>query len=407
MKTIAANIRQKKLSVFDPMAGQAHAISSLTWLGHDVWLNDYNPALILLAWLRSRAVLNDLEILLHRYLDWLSGVELPSFDSGTNRDTAIEFHQGWIAPHVQDGLFEYANQLDGRSIGELFQDESNCRDELFKWASVVLAARRLVTYSKSDNTTWLKPGGLIRHTDIKKEIIQELEKLATWRREKTDRFGSSVFSSSESIASFSVSEAKNLKIDFARNADVVVCSPPYANRLDYSAMWAPELKVFEMLSDDSIFQQVKEAQIASTVTKGRQFHESDLDAIATDVSRSLKEIRDSKEYASIGYYYPYFANFCLDLHKSILSAAAASASAKMWLVFIRDTTRKDTLVESHRVVEFALEQAGFRRTDDTEFDIVRSHIGVARKGYAKQTLHGLAQREWSLIFTSVGGKHAG
>ncbi len=43
----------RKQIIFDPMGGQAVALSSLAWQGHKVWVGDINPALSFMASLRD------------------------------------------------------------------------------------------------------------------------------------------------------------------------------------------------------------------------------------------------------------------------------------------------------------------------------------------------------------------
>ncbi|MDB4223665.1 hypothetical protein N9850_07805 [Granulosicoccus sp.] len=400
METIARHVKHDQMSIFDPMAGQAFGLSSLTWLGHDVWLNDYNPALILFAWLRSRQVMDQFDELKKDYTDWLAEINFENTAETSSKNSTIDFHEGWLAASIQEDLLKYGQKLTSTNLQKLLQNENFSRTDLFKLATVVLAARRLAVFSKSDNVTWLKPGGLLRVKDLKTEILSELEELTQWRIALLAQFGEDLFRKSDSACHLSAVQVNAICPEFAASTDIVICSPPYANRLDYSTMWAPELKILEALGQDGLCSEIKANQVATNIVKGREDLSSKLGDLPDDVIESLEEIRNSTEYASKSYYFPYFAHFCIDLHHAILASVRSAPSAKRWLVFIRDTTRKDTLIESHRIVEHALYVAGLSKTSDSELGIVRNHVGVSRRGYAKQTLHGLVQREWSLCFTT-------
>src|SRR5439155_26131331 len=87
-------------------------------------------------------------------------------------------------------------------------------------------------------------------------------------------------------------------------ASAVVTSTPYANRLDYTRMWAPELEVLSaMWSADST--EIKAMQIGSTVVEGKAVTSEAEAILPTPIRRVLHQIRADTDWgASESYYYP-------------------------------------------------------------------------------------------------------
>ena len=398
LETILATVAQDKTSIFDPMAGQAYALSTLTWLGHDVWLNDYNAALMLLAWLRSRAVQAEFEELRAEFVRWLSELHLGK-EEGEAAGGPMEFNESWVSGRTATCLHALKKHLSPTPVRQMLEDEPAHRRDLFRLAAVVLAARRVTTYTKSDNRTWLKKGGVDRRPNLKNEIITELENLSSWRAGLLQRLGDDLFDRSSGNAFLTSTPSKSLPSEFARDCHVGICSPPYANRLDYSAMWAPEISVLSEISDACGIEELKERQVAANVTRNRTPSYDAIGILPEQVVTALKGISSSSEYASNSYYYPYFANFALDLHWSMTAAIAAGSHCGTWILFLRDTARKDVLLESHLIIDGVFEGAGYKRDEASNLSVLRSHVGVARRNYARAGLHGLAQREWTLIYS--------
>lgn len=404
---IARELQGTQKTVFDPMAGQAFAISTLTWLGHNVNVNDHNLALVLLAWLRSRQTLSNIHHFATQFRIWSDPIEKEIAQCAINRNEKLNFCQNWISQSVDEQLNIYLSHFKNRIVPEvLLRDPEKHAEKLFRLAVVVLSARRIALFSQSDNATWLKPGGVERNINIVQEIRREIDNLIEWIKQLEEIYGHDIFSRSDSrIGLHSVNISQSL-VSLAEEAEIGVCSPPYANRLDYSAMWAPELHVLARLTTEADPKIVKESQIATTMKRSKFDTQPSSNQLPESVQRSLIEIQQSDEYASSSYYYPYFKQFSDDLLAAMNNFILSASSADTWLIFIRDTARKDTLIESHKICEAVLVNSGFEPTSEISLGIVRSHVGLTRRNYSSPTLHGFAQREWVLRFKRTGVDNA-
>ena len=106
-----------------------------------------------------------------------------------------------------------------------------------------LASRRISTFRLSDNVTWLRPGGLSPTVTLPHAL---LEATCDWQRWCE---GISL-SRPRGQLRLQLSSADQFRID--TRPDVIVTSPPYANRLDYTRMWAPESAVVLALVERSL-----------------------------------------------------------------------------------------------------------------------------------------------------------
>jgi hypothetical protein len=180
--------------------------------------------------------------------------------------------------------------------------------------------------------------------------------------------------------------------------DAIVVSPPYANRLDYSSMWAPESEILAALFDKPTAY-LKDEQLGSTVVTRRRPSEELVQTLPKGTQLELKTIRSDESKASDSYYYPFFANYALGLQQAIKGWAPSIRLGGRMIIFVRNTVRKDQLFRADELIRETLIESGFAevRTSQTN-QVIRSHIGLLRHRRTKTGVHGLAQLESWLSF---------
>lgn len=385
--------------VFDPMAGQAFGLSTLSWFGHKVRINDINPAPLLLAWLRSGPVLSNIATLAKDYKAWLSSVKDKLDSQHRVGGGRIEFITGWLSPEIAAQLELYGdlatNSSQSISLSNLSSLDSTL---LFRLAVAVLAARRVTCYMQSDNRTWLKPGGLNNKPSLSQAIAEELDVLLSSQLAQYCNSQLGLFRTEASSLEITCSDVANHHLSHFRHECIGVTSPPYANRLDYSVMWGPELWVISTILSSVSREAIKRDQIGTVQVRKDDDLEENVQHLPKSTQLELSQIRESNAYASKSYYYPFFRQFALDLHGGMQHSIEATPRALKWLVFIRDTTRKDVLFSSHAICESVMEAKGFMRRTENDLQIVRNHVGLLRRSKAQTAVYGLAQREWWLVF---------
>lgn len=375
--------------ILDPMSGQAHYLAELVWRGHDIWLGDINPGPLLLANLRDPILVmqaENLKTFLLRQLDTLA-------KQSVHHKPA--YSEEWIPEILRDELRKYAT---GFSIFDSCSTTPcrgmwSARPEVRFAASLpVLAARQIACYTASDNLTWLKRGGLQTSFSIYPALFAALHQWIAYAADASKRFRGV----SPGRLHIDIMNAESGNLGEGRLPNLIVTSPPYANRLDYTRLWGPELEVFAAMAglDTS---SVKSDQIGTTVVTKRRPTTADISSLPNFIQHVLEAIRsDGAHKASESYYHPFFANYAFSLHNGFKHIGQRLQRNGHIVVFIRDTIRKDVLFPAGKLVEETLKSVGVDEIVEKKEVIIRHHVGLRRKD-AQSGMYGLAQREWWLV----------
>lgn len=376
------------------MSGQAHALAQLAWSGSRVHLSDVNPSVLLLAALRSPDIIADRNGLCSYMAELIRDVDVDFAPIGR------EFHRGWLHASVAESLGRFARTLGSGRIWDAQGNEpprrsKTVRRRLFGLGIAVLAARDLCTYGVSDNLTWLRPGGMLGVASLSDALTRALRAWRVFADEAGESIGSrpggSVYVRPRDIT---VSGSPC-------SVEMVVTSPPYANRLDYTRLWAPECAVGAAVLGVEATENSQ--QIGSNVvSRGGERVETAMEVLrnrllAPSAKRALLAIlRDGSPYSDT-YYFPFFASYAAKLLVALEHVARSVDRRGAAMVFVRDTVRKDILFPTGELVSRAMSRGyGFRRAA-AQRRIIRRHVGYRRKGSAIG-LMGLAQQEWWFLF---------
>lgn len=375
-------------TILDPMAGQGFFLSRAAPKDSRVWLGDINPGPLLLASLRDPALIRKSTALYTWYSDRLKLCRL------SNRSFQAEYCDEWVPQALKNDLLEYSTVFRLNRLGnplelnaKLWQAPARTR---FAAALVALAARDLACYTGSDNVTWLKRGGLQRHGSIREPLRNAMNRWLEYAESRAGR------SRPTYELHLSVMDSAVGCFGTCPKVDLIVTSPPYANRLDYSRMWAPELQVLAAMLDFDPTA-VKARQIGTTVVHARKPTDAAIAALPSFMRTTLKQIRDDDgAKASASYYYPFFCNYAISLSSSFVHLVGKMRSGCTAVVFVRDTVRKDTLFQAGRLVDEIFRSRGCIRLAKHEV-VIRHHVGMMRRS-SPASMFGLAQREWWLVF---------
>ena len=383
----------KGKTILDPMAGQAFALSQMSWEGANVRLGDINPATLLLASLRDPTLIRS-----RQYLrQWLSKIIATLAKKRVPRVNA-QVVSGWIAPSTAHQLDEYARRLGLGLFANPFTPKSDFWtgdiEARFGAAIAVMAARDIACYRTTDNVTWLRPGGILRARRISDVLRSALDKWVS--------FANSVaaeYSLDDGSTGSIVAEPMNVERGLfgrTKNVSWIITSPPYANRLDYTRMWGPEINVLASMVGANA-ESLKREQVGTTVVEGIDYSEGEKQ-LPRFIRVALQEIQSDQTKYSENYYYPFFRNYAVSLMHSMKHLAERLRVNGTLMVFVRDTVRKDVLFPTGRLITSALtgKSVGLVRLD-AEKQIIRQHIGFVRKASSKG-VYGLAQQEWWLVF---------
>lgn len=374
--------------ILDPMAGQAYALSALSGLGHQVWAGDLNPAPLVLASLRSSDFARHRSELVHYVRETVSRVA-----RRRRPQHAPRFIEDWLPPSIRQDLVDYAELLGINifntpySFSQAFWSLS--LESRFAVAISVLAARQLTCFRRTDNLTWLKPGGLPQHLRFRQPISQALN---VWSAYVDDQQKSSL----RSTVTLNRMNAELGIFGSCPQVDFIVTSPPYANRLDYTRLWAPESQVLAALANGSVAE-IQDSQIGTTTVALRGVPELSV-PLPEIVEDALQEIRADPAPYSSTYYFPFFRNYAASMQRMLQHLQSKVSPKGEMLIFVRDTARKDVLFPTGRLVTETIltSDMGFTLKREQR-QIIRQHVGYRRRSTTRG-LYGLAQQEWWLRF---------
>ena len=366
------------LRLLDPFCGLGSLLPTLVTRGHSVDAIDVNPVAIAFVELKrpeylrvSQQAVAVLEVVLKH---------LPS----TISSSSVRFEQGWLTDDIADWLRRYSQLVKRHTPAGGLRDEHEAIVRALTRLPL-LTARDLTTYSSSDNASWLKAGGLRRTIDVRASISTAAHAWVAYLKNAypQDPIGT---------LTVSVGDARSLAAE--AEYDGVVFSPPYANRLDYVRMLAPEFAVLEALAGDVA--RVSPSQLlGTTVVRNSMPDPLTVRSLPVCARRALEEIRHAKAKASSSYYYPFFANYAIGLDSSIRHVARALRPRGRGLIFVRDTPRKDVLFPTGQIIASILRSS--ECTVQASSRVVTHHIGMRRRR-THVSLQGLAQREWTIAF---------
>lgn len=380
-------------TILDPMAGQGFALSNLARQGATIWLGDLDPAPLLLAHLRNpRLVLHS-----SQYSEWLMSVIARLSRRRSNRSTSNRFVNTWLAPEIARGLIEYSSLIGLGLFANPYVSESGfwTGDEFTQFATAiaVLAARDLTCFRQTDNLTWLKPGGLLRETQLHRSLQSALER---WRA-YCATCHASIQAPPYGGLHIQPMSVEHGEFGSAPKPSWIITSPPYANRLDYSRMWAPEISVLSTMCNTTL-ERLRVEHIGTNVVEHITVAKQEEQALPKKVRDALRQIRDDSADYSRVYYYPFFRNYAVSLMRSLKHLAQRLRVGGKLLIFVRDTVRKDVRFPTGELVRTILtsKECGLTCVRE-ERKVIRHHIGFLRKA-SSRGVYGLAQVEWWLMF---------
>ena len=380
-------------TVLDPMAGLGRFMTDLAWEGHRVLLGDLNPAVLLLAHLRDPHLsehggsLGDK--LQHRIEEMANELDSAKQES--------KYVSEWAPDVTKLALKAYVKHLginsDLNPSSEEFWQQS--KETLFRISIPILAARGLTTFTRTDNSTWIKPGGVWVPRYISQVIMDTLSR---WRQLVGSQIGQRPLGPAVGEMTVRHMDAESGFFPINDKADVVITSPPYANRLDYSRLWGPELAIESSMFPMLDVHGYQTRQLASNFTHFR-YDQGEEESLPPSIRDALQQLVTSQRVRSKAYYYRYFKNYAIGLHKAFKSIGKQVRKGGTIVIFIRDTVAADILFETHKIIGQTLEQESFVLDQDLGAvqKTIRNHVGVIR-GNRNIGLYGLAQREWWLVY---------
>jgi len=304
---------------------------------------------------------------------------------------------GWIAPSIAQDLKDLARQIGLGLFADPYDFSADFwRDNpqaVFDIGIILLAARELSCYRSTDNRTWLRAGGRMRHIRIKKAVEHALDCWVHYARTVAEK------PMSDGTLDVARMDPSQDSFGDCPKPSAIVTSPPYANRLEYTRMWGPETEVLAAICEKSTLD-VRRRQMGTTLVKEQCLRELGLEGLPKQIQQVLEAIRDDAAKYSASYYYPFFQMYAQSLSASIRNMANKLRKRGVMVVIVRDTVRKDQLFATSQLVsDILVGEFGFEAMKSVR-KVVKGHVGQLRQK-SQSGVYGLAQLEWWLSFRKV------
>lgn len=374
-------------TIFDPMSGQGYLLSKQVYSGRSIILGDLNPVAIMLASLRNPEYCSRSEFLYHEANKFLDMFEAEKCFENSKNSYCDEI----VSEPTKNFLLNYRARLLDEYHSDVTLDNRFWSLPLiyrFLLTLPILSSRRITNFRKSDNSTWLMSGSLIRFDN---PLVEMRRSLLDWYQ-----FAQSLDYTAHSLTTlFFNATSENDYISLEDPFDQIITSPPYANRLDYSRYWLPELTVLSYISEFKV-DKYKRDVIGSNIVSKKKVKNTEL--LNKQTIEELELIKQDGNHGSSSYYYPYFRNYATELSYSLKLMHQYLADSGKIILFIRDTRRKDVLLSTKNIVDHVLSEMLGCELLDFSLKVIRNHPGKKQSKKNQTSLIGDAQREWWLVY---------
>ncbi len=153
---------------------------------------------------------------------------------------SMKFIDAWFPASVRADLRDFAEMVSLPLFDDPFDWTGNfwesSKETQFAIGIVLLSARLVACSRTTDNPTWSKPGGLAREARLAPSVLKSL---ALWESYAESQEIDSARIGTGRLVVRRTNVSKGILTGVPK-AHAVITSPPYANRLDYTKLWAPE-----------------------------------------------------------------------------------------------------------------------------------------------------------------------
>ncbi len=241
------------------------------------------------------------------------------------------FSRNWFDEDVAKRLLQFYNDI---TVYAANRDGNLKRITI---AAFVLSLRANACYGTSSNPTWLKKGGMVPGTNIKKAFLAAFDFIGKWHditygKIKRKRIFGRVYQ-------------KDIKsIPDRQLYQLCITSPPYCNRLDYKRMMAPE---YYFMSRYIQQKEEDEAFIGDNV-----IHDLDLKVYQPTEyeARLLKDIRSRQMPDDKDYYYKYYFKYLYELDIVLNKIMVALRKHGTLLIAVQNSHYKDIAINIDDII---------------------------------------------------------
>lgn len=312
----------KDATILDPWNGSGTTTLNCALAGYNVIGIDLNPVMNIIAKSKfsdSNDVFSALKI--------VKGLRVNCYPKNTFDKSDFLLH--WFDSNTASYIRYISHYLQKR-----------CKDiSLSSVYSLIFLAlfslvRKYVGKFIASNPTWVKKSKLddekvsINNKKIKSDLLDFINgKLCSTYIDKAITVGNEIFHCSSST---------NLPLD-DNSIDAIITSPPYCTRIDYGIATSPELGVLLGNYPKAIDELRRKLTGRTTIDK----KELEVNCVGPMANSILKEILEHDSHASSSYYYKNFAQYFIEIKKSLAEIKRVIKKHGYFVCVVQDSYYKE------------------------------------------------------------------
>lgn len=371
-RVLASARLDRNATVLDPWNGSGTTTAAAASLGLSSIGFDINPVMIAVAKARllSRTEADSLIPLARSIID-----DAQDDNSFNPSDDQL---LNWFMPQTAAMIRHLESSIRRRLVGErTFQPDGVHLDQMSGIAAAFYCAlfvlsRDLVRCHESSNPTWLRtriPRTKRVRSDrssIESKFLRLIRQLSDELVATQDIFGN------EQAAVIALRDSRTLGLP-PNSVDVLLSSPPYCTRIDYTAATRIELAVLSELLPTSVGE--LSHQMLGSIRVPKEAPEA-ASSWGSTCLRFLDRVRNHPSKASATYYLKTHLDYFNKLHASIVDATASLKSSGIMVLVVQDSYYKEVHNDLPTIVAEMASNAGADLLRREDFSVKRTLGGI-------------------------------
>ncbi|MEM9762182.1 MAG: DNA methyltransferase [Pseudomonadota bacterium] len=367
--------------IADPWNGSGTTTYAASALGFDTAGIDLNPVMVIVARARllGRSEADSLEPLcleiIRRARDKLSASEL------RDRDPL----RTWFDDPTAQTVRSLERSLRTRLVGGMTITAKGLKLENISglaatfYVALFSLCRELAAPFRSSNPTWIRtPKASEERIAVSGEEIgmRLLGKILEMARALTGEDRSpSLFSGRAGEARLAVGDTTRSALP-ASSADMILTSPPYCTRIDYTAATRVELAVLDELTGSSV-EVMRRQMIGSTLAPQSRINKTQ--AFGPTCISFLERLKRHPSKASTGYYYTTHTDYYRKMVLSMRGVTAALRPGGSAVLIVQDSYYKEIHNDLPQIITEMGEICGLKLRRREDFRMGRTMAGINPK----------------------------
>ncbi|WP_429968209.1 DNA methyltransferase [Enterococcus sp. AZ046] len=377
VEDVLSNYDMNEVTLLDPWNGSGTTTRVASTMGiKSIFGFDINPAMVVVS---MAEMLN---------ISDFKEVEFKTIRSLKNSDIKNDPLESWFTKtsvrNIRNVEIEFRNALLDKNDnwdGHLLTGEDNqlfhlMENSLLAFYYIVLfeTVKRILGKFKSSNPTWIKIAKTnedkvkISQRDFEKNFKMELQyKLSALKMRKETKDGD---------INLEIADSRNLPI-LNDSVDVVITSPPYCTRIDYTVSTRIELALLGVNQFEE-FEDLRKKMIGTTKVI-KNIYTKDFLLHSKTARKFLDDVYNHNSKASKTYYFHQYLQYFDAIEQSISELDRVSKKGATIYIVVQDSFYKEVYLDLSNVFIEMFHKYKWKVTNKRDFEKKQAMVSVNKK----------------------------